>query len=136
MLIFNVVTLACLGIIDFVTYKIPNAVLIGWIVTSIFINNLGGTITIDDNIKNVLFSLLVAGSFIPMRHIVYCNAGDFKLYGVLTAIIGVKNALIVLFMTCIMSFFPLASGVKRVQLAFVTYFGYIAFLIFISGELL
>ena len=135
MLIFNLASLVCLGIIDFVTYKIPNVLLTGWIVTSIFINIMDGTITISDTIQNAVFSLLVAGSFIPLRHIVYCNAGDFKLYGVITVILGIKTAMVILFVTCVMSFFPLASGVKKVQLAFLTLFGYIAFLIFISGGL-
>ena len=136
MLFVNVITLASLGIIDFVTYKIPNVLLLGWIVTSAFLVNMGGTITITDITSRIGASLLVAGSFIPLRHIVKCNAGDFKLYGVLTVTIGLEKALVVLFITSIMSFFPLANGIKRVQLAFLTFFAYIAFLFFMNGELL
>ena len=125
----NVITLAVLGYIDYVNYKIPNVILCGWLVTTmVMLKDLTPI-----KLSTILVSLLVTGSYIPLRHIVKCNAGDFKLYGVLTVSKGLNDALWIILITQVFSVFPWASGIKKIQMASVTFFGYIAFLLLKIG---
>ena len=121
-------SLAMLGIIDFKSYKIPNVILCGWLGTIVF-NRLLFSITPKVTIISIMGAIIVAGSYIPLRQIVSCSPGDFKLFAILTIAIGGKKMLTVLFITMLIALFPLASGVKKVPIAFLTFFGYIAFLL-------
>lgn len=126
--LMNLMTLAVLGYTDFVSYKIPNAILCGWLGTLIFFYYLG-SVTPRDIIPIMFSALIVSGSYIPLRRIVKCSAGDFKLFAVLTVAIGLDNMLTTLLITSLLGLFPLACGLKRIPIAFITCFGYIAFLL-------
>lgn len=128
--IVNVSALAILGIFDYVKYKIPNVILSGWFVTIIVYKILEkGQSTLNNSIEeSFIASLLVAGSFLPLKHIVKCNAGDFKLCAVLTVAEGLNNTLWILFISIMFSIPALASGIKKIQVAIYMFFGYIAFI--------
>lgn len=121
-------SLAMLGIIDFKSYKIPNVILCGWLGT-IVVDDLLFSITPKITITSMMGAIIVAGSYIPLRQIVKCSPGDFKLFAILSIAIGVTNMSTVLFITMLIALFPLASGIKKVPIAFLTFFGYIAFLL-------
>ena len=123
-----ILSLAILGIIDFKSYKIPNVILCGWLGTMAF-DSLMFSITPKITISSIMDALIVAGSYIPLKQIVKCSPGDFKLFAVLTIAIGVIDMLTILFITMLIALFPLASGIKKVPIAFLTFFGYIAFLL-------
>lgn len=124
----NVITLIALGYIDYTSYKIPNVILCVWLGTLLFYFFPNGT-TPGEIIPTVIGAFIVAGSYIPLRRIVRCSAGDFKLFVVLTVAIGVDDMLTTLAISSVTSLFPLACGVKRLPMAFITCFGYIAFLL-------
>ena len=121
-------SLAILGIIDFKSYKIPNVILCGWLGTIVF-NELLFSITPKITISIIMDAIIVAGSYIPLRQIVKCSPGDFKLFAVLVIAVGTLDMLTILFITMLIALFPLASGIKKVPIAFLTFFGYIAFLL-------
>ena len=121
-------SLAILGIIDFKSYKIPNVILCGWLGTMVF-DRLLFSIAPKITFLSMMDALIVAGSYIPLSRIAKCSPGDFKLFAVLTIAIGVLDMSIVLFITMLIALFPLASGIKKVPIAFLTFFGYIAFLL-------
>lgn len=123
----NIITLTILGCIDYKTYKIPNVVLMGWFFSVIMIKCLTGTIPIDAN--SITFALVIAGIYFPLRQIVKCSAGDFKLFAVLGLIYGSHITLVICFITMIISLIPLVCGVKKVPIAFTTLLGYTAFLL-------
>ena len=124
----NLCTLAVLGYIDYARYKIPNVILCGWFGTLISMDLISGAIS-KIFIKSLIGMFIVAGSYIPLRLIFKASAGDFKLYAVIAFAVGTENMLKILFISSLISLFPLASGVKQVPMAFTTDFGYIAFLI-------
>ena len=127
-IVLNIVTLAALGFIDLVKYKIPNSILCGWILTyMVFLSN--GYATPVSLKSRVIASLLVTGSYYLFRRIVKCNAGDFKFFGSITLISGISDSSKIVFIACLISLLPLAWGVKKVQLGLMAFFGYIAFLI-------
>ena len=128
MLGLNLSTLMLLGYIDFKSYKIPNVILCGWLGTVLILKIIEST-TPGTIIPTVIGALIVAGSYIPLRRIVKCSAGDFKLFAVLTVAIGIDDMLITLFFALLIGVLPLASGIKKIPIAFVTCLGYIAFLI-------
>ena len=121
-------SLAILGIIDFKSYKIPNVILCGWLGTMVF-DSLMFSIAPKITILSIMDALIVAGSYIPLSKIVKCSPGDFKLFAILTIAIGITDMSTVLFITMLIALFPLASGIKKVPIAFLTFFGYIAFLL-------
>lgn len=128
--LINLCTLILLGYVDFKSYKIPNVVLCGWLGTILTMYLIIGYCTTPRIIiPTVIGSLIVTGSYIPLRRIVKCSAGDFKLFAVLTVAIGVDNMLAVLTITLLIGLLPLVYGVKKIPIAFVTCLGYIAFLI-------
>lgn len=127
LLLINIITLAFIGYIDYASYKIPNVILCGWLWTFLYIS-LNGTTPFISLISTFLVSLLVAGSFIPLSHVVKCSAGDFKLFGMLSATMGFKDTLWIILISSTYSVFLFASGVKKVPLGFLTFFGYIVFL--------
>ena len=129
LLMINIITLAFIGYIDYASYKIPNVILCGWLWTFLYIS-LNGTTPFTSLIPTLLVSALVTGSFIPLSHVVKCSAGDFKLFGMLTATMGLEDTLWIVVITLSFSFFPFASGIKKVPLGFLTFFGYIVFLFF------
>ena len=133
--VLNISTLAFLGYIDYVSYKIPNVILGGWIVVLV-LENIMTNSTSQITHTSLIASLLVAGSYFPLNHIVKCNAGDFKLYGVLTLSKGLDDSLIIILISSLISFFPIAGGKEKVPMAFMTFFGYIAFIILRDGRLL
>ena len=121
-------SLAVLGIVDFKSYKIPNVILCGWLGTMVF-KAIMFSVTPMITISSILYALIVAGSYIPLGQIVKCSPGDFKLFAILSIAIGITDMLTVLFITMLIALFPLASGIKKVPIAFLTFFGYIAFLL-------
>ena len=126
--LINLSTLILLGCIDFKSYRIPNEILCGWLGTILFIHHIGCT-TPRIIISAVMGAFIVIGSYIPLRRIVKCSAGDFKLFAVLTVAIGVDDMLNILLFSLLIGLLPLACGVKKIPIAFVTCLGYIAFLI-------
>lgn len=130
----NVITLAVIGYIDYASYKIPNVVICGWLCTIVALKiNRSTPISSETTmyiVHTLLVSLLVAGSFIPLSHVVECNAGDFKLFGMLVATKGLEDTLLIILISLSYSIFPFAGGVKKIPIGFLTFFGYIAFLIF------
>lgn len=129
----SILTLAVIGYIDYASYKIPNVVLCGWLCTVVALINRSTPISSETTIyiaKTLLVSLLVAGSFIPLSHVVECNAGDFKLFGMLVATKGLDDTLLIILITLSFSVSPFAGGVKKIPIGFLTFFGYIAFLLF------
>lgn len=126
MLATNIFSLAILGYIDYKIYKIPNVILVAW-VTSICVINLYSAIPL--NAQTIILSGLTAGMYIPLRQIVRCEAGDFKLFAVIVLATGPNYALSICLISMLISLIPLASGIKRVPLALTTFFGYIAFLL-------
>lgn len=112
----NLISLAVIGYIDYMRFKIQNVILIGWIATFIVINQMYST-NICINPSEIIASTFVAGSIIPLRRIVKCHAGDFKLYGILTATMELKDKAIILLTHLYISMFPMVKGVKMSLLA-------------------
>ena len=129
----NLITLAILGYLDFKKNWIPNVILLGWIITMIFSLIIVST---PINPSSVALSLVVVGIFFPLRQIVECNAGDFKLFAVLMLALEPKESLCICFLSMIISLIPLASGIKYVPLGLTTFFGYVTFLLFRIGEII
>ena len=126
--LINLSTLILLGYIDFVTFKIPNVVLCGWLGTCILFHLIGCT-TPQDIDSSIIGIVIVAGSYFLLKRIVSCSAGDFKLFAVLIVAIGLDNMITTLTITLLISLYPLVCGVKRNPLAFTACLGYIAFLL-------
>jgi Flp pilus assembly protein protease CpaA len=126
-MLLNVITLTILGVIDYKTYKIPNVVLIGWVMTTLFVIQLGA---IPIKTQSIVLCGITAGMYFPLRRIVACYAGDFKLFAAIMLAMDLHSALITIFVSMIISLIPLACGVRKVPLALMTLFGYTAFLIF------
>lgn len=85
------------------------------------------SITPNTIIMKTVVAIIVAGSYIPLTYLVKTSAGDFKLFAVLSYVLGVDDMLATLFITMLISLFPLICGIKKVPIGFATYFGYIAF---------
>lgn len=122
----NLVSLTILGIVDYKTYKIPNVILVAWAVST-FIVRLFSAIPID--VQTLVFTGVAAGMYFPLRQIVKCEAGDFKLFALIVLATDPNNALSICLITMLISLIPLVSGIKKVPLALMTFFGYIAFLL-------
>ena len=121
----NIISLATLGYIDLKTYKIPNELLIAWLL-AIACNSLICSIPLS--IPTLIIALCTAGIYIPLRHVVRCGAGDFKLFAVIVLAIGPHETLTLCLISMLLTLIPLACGVKRIPLAFVTFLAYTAFL--------
>lgn len=128
----NLITLAILGFFDLKAGLIPNAILLGWTATHIVNLSFGGT---HISLFSVAMSLLVVGIFYPLRRIVKCSAGDFKLYATMMLIMNPIDSLHICIISMLISLIPLASGIKMVPIAFTTFFGYITFLLLRLGEI-
>lgn len=124
----NIMTLTTLGYIDYWYYKIPNVILVGWAMTIVSIQSINSTIPITTS--SIVLALVIAGSYIPLRQIVKCSAGDFKLFAVLGLACGSHITLVICLITMLISLIPLACGAKKVPIAFTTLLGYTAFLLF------
>lgn len=118
-------SLAILGYIDYKTYKIPNVILVAWAVSK-YANCLLSAIPI--NVQTIILTVGTAGMYIPLRQIVKCQAGDIKLFAVIVFTAGPNSALRICLISMLISLIPLVSGVKKVPLALMTFFGYVAFL--------
>ena len=123
----NLIILATIGIIDLKTYRIPNAILIGWVFIIVYDCLIS---SIPLSIPRLISALITAGIYIPLRQVVRCGGGDFKLFAVIVLAIGLHEALIVCLLSMFLSLIPLASGVKKVPIAFSTFLAYTAFLLF------
>lgn len=128
--VINLISLACIAYIDYKRYKIPNVLICGWILTLTHLASQNGVTNMVAISKTLIASLLVAGLYFPLRQIVNCNAGDFKLFGGLTASLGLSNALKVIFISLSFSIFPFASGMKKIPIGFLSFIGYVTFLVF------
>ena len=126
-MLLNVITLTILGVIDYKTYKIPNIVLMGWVITILTMFHLQ---SIPIKTQTLVLCGITAGMFFPLRQIVRCNAGDFKLFAVIMLAMDLHSALIIILISMLLSLIPLACGVKKVPIALMTFFGYTAFLLF------
>lgn len=129
----NLITLAIIGYLDLKHNRIPNAILLGWVITLIFCFLL---VITPFNPYSVFLSLAIVGIFFPLRRIVMCYAGDFKLFAVLMLALEPKESLCICFLSMIISLIPLASGIKYVPLGLTTFFGYVTFLLFRIGEII
>ena len=125
-MLLNIISLAILGFIDYKIFKVPNIILVAWVV-SIYVIHLLSAIPI--NTQTIILSGITAGMYFPLRKIVRCEAGDIKLFAVIVLAVGPNCALSICFLSMLISLIPLVSGIKRVPLAFMTFFGYIAFLL-------
>ncbi|MBR1453163.1 MAG: prepilin peptidase [Lachnospiraceae bacterium] len=126
MIVICPLTIGIIGIIDYKSYKIPNAILIGWLGVAVFIDVLNN-ITPNIIFTKLITGIIVAGSYIPISCFVKASAGDFKLFAVLTYVMGIDDMLATLLITMLISLLPLFSGIKKTPIGFVLYFGYIAF---------
>lgn len=126
--LINLGTLVLLGYIDFVSYKIPNVILCGWLGTVMILKDYRYTTPIEIFLT-VIGVLIATGSYIPLRRIVRCSAGDFKLFAVLTVAMGIDDMLTILIITLLITTLPLVCGVRKVPVAMTTGLGYIAFLL-------
>ena len=61
------------------------------------------------------------------------SAGDMKLFSLLMNFLGREKGLYIIFISLIISIFPLLRGVKKVPIAFCSLLGLIAFLLFGKG---
>ena len=132
-MLLNVITLAILGVIDYKTYKIPNIVLMGWVLTILTVATIE-TIPIEP--QSLILCGVTAGMYFPLRQVVKCSAGDFKLFAIIVLAMDLHCALITIFISMLISLIPLACGVKKVPLALMTLFGYTAFLLLKRGSLI
>lgn len=122
----NILSLTILGYIDYKTYKIPNIILLAWAVSA-YVVRLYSAIPISA--QTIILTGLTAGMYFPIRQIVRCQAGDFKLFAVIVLATEPSNALSICLISMLISLIPLTSGIKKVPLALMTFFGYIAFLL-------
>ena len=129
----NLITLAILGYLDLKKKWIPNVILLAWIATLIAISLLALT---PINPSSILAALTIVGIFYPMRRMVECSAGDFKLYAIIMLASEPEDSLCICLISMILSLIPLASGIKIVPIALMTFFGYITFLLLRLGEIL
>ena len=127
LILANVITLTILGIIDFKIYKIPNIVLVGWVITIFIMFRLN---TIPIKTQSLVLAGLTAGIYFPLRQIVKCSGGDFKRFAVIMLAMEPYSALETIFISMILSLIPLVSGVKKVPMAYTMLLGYTAFLFF------
>lgn len=125
-ILLNIISLATLGYIDLKTYKIPNAILMGWTL-AIISNHVICSIPLS--IHTLISAFLTAGMYIPLRQVVKCSGGDFKLFAVIMLATGPTSALIICLISMTISLIPLACGLKRVPIAFLTFLAYTAFLL-------
>lgn len=132
-MLLNVITLAILGVIDYKTYKIPNIVLMGWVLTFLIVSTIEA---IPIKLQSLILCGVTAGMYFPLRQIVKCSAGDFKLFAIIVLAMDLHCALITIFISMLISLIPLACGVKKVPLALMTLFGYTAFLLLKRGSLI
>jgi len=61
------------------------------------------------------------------------SAGDMKLFSLLVNYMGREKGLYIIFISLIISIFPLLRGVKKVPIAFCSLLGLSAFLLFNKG---
>ena len=129
----NSCTLAIIGYIDLKSYKIPNSLILGWLTFIVF-----NSMMYDKPLSMVaiIASLVTVGIYYPLRHLVKCSAGDFKLFAVLMLAFGLEDALIICFLSMLICFIPLASGIKKVSIGTTTFFAYITFLLFKMGAVI
>ena len=125
--LLTLISLATLGYIDLKTYKIPNAVLIAWVLSIIYEHYIS---TIPLSTSSIILAIVIAGIYIPLRQVVRCSAGDFKLFAVIMLATGPQNTLLVCMLSMILSLIPLTCGLKKVPIAFTTFLAYTAFLFF------
>lgn len=128
----NILTLTILGYVDYKIYKIPNVIIVAWLTTILVIRLICSTPITK---VSIISALVTAGIYFPLRQMVKCEAGDFKLYAVLMLASEPINALMICFLSMIFSLIPLAGGVKKVPISLVTLFGYTTFLLIMKGEI-
>lgn len=120
-------TLIILSYFDLRFFKIPNIIILlsEFIRILLSINHIG---IINEIIKTsstyIIFFLL----YLILKSKVEISAGDMKLYSLLVNFLGVDIGLKVIFISLIMSIFPLLKGVKKVPMAFVLMLSFTAFL--------
>ena len=129
----NLITLAIIGYLDLKQRRIPNAILLGWFITIICCFILAAT---PFNPFSVVLSLVTVGIFFPLRLIVKCSAGDFKLYAILMLTLKPEESMGITFISMLISLFPLAGGIKYVPLGLTTFLGYVTFLLLKIGEII
>ena len=94
-MVINCITLAIIGIIDFIIYKIPNVILAGWLMTNYILYKINSSTPISP--ESILFSIVVVGIYFPLRLVVKnCSAGDFKLFTALVLLHSVVDSLILM----------------------------------------
>ena len=61
------------------------------------------------------------------------SAGDMKLFSLLLSFQGRERGLVIIFISLVISIFPLLKGVKKVPLALMSLFGLVTFLLINKG---
>ena len=114
-------------------YRVPNCliycILSSFILNKMILNNFSREM-IKYDLRPLFLYLLTEACFSPMRKLFKMPAGDMKLFGLLIAILGVDDGLMVIFLALIFSLIPLSIGVKRVPMALFTTLSCIAFYFF------
>lgn len=107
--------------------------MLGWIATIITNLSIVGT---PLNPSSVAMSLVTVGIFFPLRRMVKCSAGDFKLYAVMMLSLEPQDSLYISLISMMISLIPLASGIRYVPLGLTTFIGYVTFLLLRLGEII
>lgn len=130
LMLLNIISLSILGYVDYKIYIIPNIILLAWAVSTYVIHLISA---IPISAHTIILAGITAGMYIPLRQIVKCEGGDFKLFAVIVLATGPNYALSICLISMFISLIPLVSGIKKVPLALMTFFGYIAFLLLRKG---
>ena len=93
------------------------------------INNLKSVFLKKSIISLVVFVLTQVLFFLLSKFVKF-YAGDRKLFGLVFYMMGINSGLWIIFISLILSLFPLSFGVKQVPMAVFVLSGYIAFCLF------
>ena len=122
-----------LAYFDLKFYKIPNIIIVLSELTRISILSISHidivSIMIRTSSNYIVFFLL----YLLLTPMVKVSAGDMKLFSLLMNFLGREKGLYIIFISLIISIFPLLRGVKKVPIAFCSLLGLIAFLLFGKG---
>lgn len=133
------ITICVLAYYDYKYYRIPNVI----INFNLLFNYL--TYPVVNNFKiesikiyvfNIGMYILLQTLFFLLSKIVKFYAGDRKLIGLVFYMVGFDNGIWILFVSLLLSLYPLSLGIKKIPMALFILSGYIAFyLLKINGSI-
>ncbi len=88
------------------------------------------SVFIRKSIVSLVVFILIQVLFYLLSKFIKFYAGDRKLFGLVFYMMGINAGLWILFISLILSLFPLSFGVKKVPMAVFVLSGYIAFCLF------